>query len=192
MTHSLPSSPNSYILKDMIDVAIPDSISWWPQTIGWKIIALLILAFAAWTGYKKVKRYLANRYRREALLALEAIKDLPDAQKSRDLSFITNQVAAFIYPQSAKMTGSTMLACLDALLPKSARSEINFDSALGQTWQDDLYLPEDQTKLTAQDIQKLEQMVEAWINLHIEFDQLSSHKPLQAFSTQQHSETLHV
>ena len=35
--------PSTYILRDLHDVAIPDSVSWAPQTIGWKILGVILL-----------------------------------------------------------------------------------------------------------------------------------------------------
>ncbi|WP_154215052.1 DUF4381 family protein, partial [Vibrio parahaemolyticus] len=35
----LPTPPSTYILRELHDVAVPPSVSWYPQTIGWKILA---------------------------------------------------------------------------------------------------------------------------------------------------------
>ncbi|MCZ8485299.1 DUF4381 domain-containing protein, partial [Vibrio lentus] len=38
--------PSTYILRDLHDVAIPESVSWMPQTIGWKILGVILLLVA--------------------------------------------------------------------------------------------------------------------------------------------------
>ena len=30
--------PGTYILRHLSDVAIPEPVSWWPQTVGWKVL----------------------------------------------------------------------------------------------------------------------------------------------------------
>lgn len=55
------------MLQGLVETTAPTAISWWPQTLGWKIlfgflaVFLLLKTYSAWCTYKK------NSYRREAL-----------------------------------------------------------------------------------------------------------------------------
>ena len=62
--------PSTYILRDLHDVAIPESVSWIPQTIGWKILGVALLLIAIYLAYRLVQRWWNNRYRKEALQEL--------------------------------------------------------------------------------------------------------------------------
>lgn len=62
--------PSTYILRDLHDVAIPTSVSWMPQTIGWKILGIILLLVAIYLAYRLALRWWSNRYRKEALQEL--------------------------------------------------------------------------------------------------------------------------
>ena len=48
--------PSTYILRDLHDVAIPESVSWIPQTIGWKILGVILLLIAVYLAYRLALR----------------------------------------------------------------------------------------------------------------------------------------
>ena len=60
------SPPSTYILRELHDVAVPDSISWMPQTIGWKVVSVLLMIGAIYLSYRFALRWWNNRYRGEA------------------------------------------------------------------------------------------------------------------------------
>ena len=43
--------PSTYIFRELRDVTIPDSVSWFPQTIGWKILGVALLLAAFYLAY---------------------------------------------------------------------------------------------------------------------------------------------
>jgi hypothetical protein len=60
-------------LRSLHDIAVPQPVSWLPQTWGWVALAaflgiLLLSAFLVW-----LRRYRRNAYRREALRLLDGI-----------------------------------------------------------------------------------------------------------------------
>jgi LPXTG-motif cell wall-anchored protein len=65
-TIALDTSTRAALLK-LADIALPAPISWMPQTWGWMALAGLLLAAGGWLMLRKIRRYAANRYRREAL-----------------------------------------------------------------------------------------------------------------------------
>lgn len=62
-------------LKSLRDVAVPEPVSWMPQTWGWALLgSLLVLAIIAF-GICRLRRYRANAYRREALALLFDVEE---------------------------------------------------------------------------------------------------------------------
>lgn len=59
------TSPDA--LSGLADIAVPEPVSWFPHTWGWWVIAGILLAGASVLAIRWARRYLANRYRREAL-----------------------------------------------------------------------------------------------------------------------------
>lgn len=53
-------------LTNMHEVQLPAPISWWPQTVGWQVLAALLILFLFWQAYGCWRRWQANAYRREA------------------------------------------------------------------------------------------------------------------------------
>ncbi|TCL74000.1 DUF4381 domain-containing protein [Rhizobium sp. BK251] len=62
------------ILQQLADVALPSPVSWMPQTIGWAFVGLILVLMAIYAGWRWLKRYRANRYRREALAELARLE----------------------------------------------------------------------------------------------------------------------
>jgi hypothetical protein len=63
----------NYLLKDIVETSVPAAISWWPSTIGWQFVLLLILTIIIKKVYLAIKHYQKNAYRRDALLCLAEI-----------------------------------------------------------------------------------------------------------------------
>ncbi|HDM8140995.1 TPA: DUF4381 domain-containing protein, partial [Vibrio harveyi] len=62
----LHTPPSTYILRELHDVAVPESVSWVPQTIGWKILAVIGAIVLMYLGYRLLHHWWDNRYRKEA------------------------------------------------------------------------------------------------------------------------------
>ncbi len=63
-------------LAHLADVAMPPPVAWTPQTIGWPVAGALLLVAALWAGWRWLRRYRANRYRRAALAELAVLRPL--------------------------------------------------------------------------------------------------------------------
>ena len=64
-------------LDGLVDLAEPLPISWWPQTWGWFVVALLLTAaFMLFLMYHRRKSQ-KNRYRVEALMQLDFLRKQP-------------------------------------------------------------------------------------------------------------------
>lgn len=70
METQLPPDP---ALKSLADIALPSPVSYMPQTWGWAALAILILLGLMALLLFWLRRWNANRYRREALAELDAL-----------------------------------------------------------------------------------------------------------------------
>ena len=61
-------------IVQLADVAVPAPVSWMPQTIGWQVLGVLLVIAALVAAWRMVRRYLRNRYRREALAEMRALE----------------------------------------------------------------------------------------------------------------------
>jgi hypothetical protein len=69
-----PDSKAQAILAQLDDIVTPPPPDWWPHTWGWVALGVVLLAFLIWVAWRALKRYSANRYRREALVELARIE----------------------------------------------------------------------------------------------------------------------
>jgi hypothetical protein len=89
------------------ELPLPESISWFPATPGWLVIAALALAATFWVGWRLRRLWLQAAYRREALERLEAIErgalaidELPGILRKAALeAFAREEVAALRGPE---------------------------------------------------------------------------------------------
>ena len=71
----LPDIFGNYAIIGLVEVLPPSSVSWWPTTIGWKILGLATLTFLLWKAYGYYRFWVRNRYRQLALKQLDALID---------------------------------------------------------------------------------------------------------------------
>ncbi|OZS43414.1 DUF4381 domain-containing protein [Photobacterium sanguinicancri] len=125
---SIHTPPSTYILRDIVDVAVPESVAWWPQTIGWQILALVILMACFVWGYRRIKVWWQNRYRREALQALATLDLGLPRESATSLLTILKAVLVYLEPQNAALFGDALLQKLDSLLPSATPSSVKGDA----------------------------------------------------------------
>ena len=69
------SSPSAQAsITQLADVVLPAPVSWMPQTIGWQVLGVLLVIAALVAAWRMVRRYLRNRYRREALAEMRELE----------------------------------------------------------------------------------------------------------------------
>jgi hypothetical protein len=61
-------------LKSLRELPLPEAVSYAPQTIGWAVLAVVLVAAALLGAWAAWRRHRAQRYRREALLELTEIE----------------------------------------------------------------------------------------------------------------------
>jgi len=111
-------------LEGLHDIVVPEAVAWVPQTAGWYLLEVGVLAIVARGLYALYRRHRANRYRRTALdqlAAIEALVSVGDpepAQRGRalaDLPALLKRTAlgAGARRDIASLTGDAWLAYLD-------------------------------------------------------------------------------
>ncbi|RZT39327.1 DUF4381 domain-containing protein [Cupriavidus agavae] len=107
-------------LAKLADIVTPPPPSWAPQTIGWPILAGVLLLALAWAGWRAWRRYRANRYRREALAALAGVAMQADPARQaaalRDMAVLLKRTALAAWPRAevASLSGAGWAAFLQA------------------------------------------------------------------------------
>ncbi|WP_240732658.1 MULTISPECIES: DUF4381 domain-containing protein [Dyella] len=117
-----PNVPSLATLKDL--PLPPPPTSYWPQAPGWWVLlALIVLALLVY-AIRRAWRWWADRYRRAALLELDAIeRDLAEpARRGAALEALPALVKRTVFTWAprqriAPMTGDAWLGFLDRTLP---------------------------------------------------------------------------
>jgi len=71
-------------LQNLNDIVLPATIAWWPLAAGWYFLFGLMLIALAWFGYRSLRHWMNNRYRRAALYELQMLADRILASKEGD------------------------------------------------------------------------------------------------------------
>lgn len=117
-------------LANLREIPLPPAVPYTPQTIGWLVMALLLLAAVAFIGWRLYRRHLMNRYRRDALVELAAIERKVRAGASRreglcELPSLVKRTALAFVPREeiAGLTGRAWLSYLDRTYPAAGFAE---------------------------------------------------------------------
>lgn len=148
-------------LAKLKEIALPESISYFPQTPAWYIlfgvIALLILFFL----WKQYKHYQNNKYRRVALAELSKIKS---EKTYEEIPELVKRVALVFSDRSeiASLSGETWLEFLN----KSYKGN-GFSSDAGSLFVDLAYSSQTRIKLYQQgENENLINLISEWIKKH--------------------------
>jgi len=102
-------------LQNLNDIVVPGAVPWWPPAPGWYVLAaalavfLFLLLFRWWQGRRR------NRYRRQALLELAAIRQSSSVDALRNLPALVKRaaLAAWTREQVAALSGEAWHRFLD-------------------------------------------------------------------------------
>ncbi|MBB4005634.1 DUF4381 domain-containing protein [Aurantimonas endophytica] len=108
------------LLDRLVEPSEPPPVSMMPQTWGWAVLALILLAVCIFVAIHMRRRYRANAYRRYAIKELEAARNDPAA-----IAAILRRTALAAYPRSevAGLAGDDWLYFLDAQVSRKDFSE---------------------------------------------------------------------
>lgn len=154
----------NYLLKDLVEALPPEAISWWPQTLGWQLVYLIVFITLIRKTIEKIKIYKRNAYRREALLWLDGLPTYDQAKPQeiyRKLPTLIRKtaIAAFSREQVAQLSGNDWETWLDEQCPASCFSK-NCPNLLHQL----AYAP--RITIGSEKMLVLIQQIKQWIELH--------------------------
>lgn len=157
---TMPAPPSTYILKAWDDVGLPDTVNWLPQTLGWKILGLLLLAaLLSWLS-QTARHWWLNRYRREACQVVCRLKAV-DSGFEYQLFVILKRVLSYLNPKDNALFGEDFLQRLDAYEPNA---DHHFSSPLGNRWLESLHTA--QCRLSPDEQEQLRARCLDWLNRH--------------------------
>jgi hypothetical protein len=160
------TSPDA--LKDLADIVVPDPVSWTPQTWGWWVLAGALLVAAVLLAIRQVRRFMANRYRREALqewAALEASLASEDRRAAAlgELAVLLKRTALSAWPRDevASLSGRTWI---DFLRRHGGRAGI--DERMERLLDDAEYHPAALASVSLSDAHACARAARHWIECH--------------------------
>jgi hypothetical protein len=123
-------SPDPASLQKLNDIVLPAQVGWWPLATGWYILSAVLLILLALLGYRLLRRWFKNRYRRAALQELQSLTHGMQNQEDRDSSLrqipvLLKRTALSIYPreQVASLAGKEWHRFLNSKLRDPSFSE---------------------------------------------------------------------
>lgn len=164
---SLAPADTPAALEPLLELPLPEPVSWAPQTIGWVVVAVLLIAAMLWAGWMGRRRYKRERYRGVALAELAEIEAaLSDAQRRTvALAAIPSLIkrtslAAAPRERVAALSGDEWLAFLK-------RTRGRFDERSGALLALVSYAPAEQiASITALEVETLVSATRDWIQRH--------------------------
>ncbi|WP_135456870.1 DUF4381 domain-containing protein [Vibrio echinoideorum] len=160
------TAPSTYILRELHDVTIPESVSWVPQTIGWKILGVALLLVAFYLAYRIALKWWNNRYRKEALNEL-ILLDARDKNSTERTFKVLKVVLRYLDSSNAKLFGQAYVNRLNAYLPVGANTNTSsafFADEVSGLWMQSLIDPN--VRLTFEQRLEVIQTAMTWLKLH--------------------------
>ena len=152
-------------LANLHDIVLAQPISWWPLAPGWYVLAFVIVAVVLVFAWRARRRWIARRYRRQALLELRAIQhsSLESADAAANLMTLLKRTALTAYPrqQVAGLSGADWWSFLD-----QCTGGEKFRKQLGPATSALVYSDSPSTDATAAIVQQLSVATEFWIRNH--------------------------
>lgn len=108
----IPTPPDSYMLRNIDEVPVPNEVSWFPQTIGWQVLFVAVVIFILYRVYRFVQKWWRNRYHKEAVEALKGVIS-NDPDWPYRLVKITKVVMVYLDSSNSSLHGKQLLMKLD-------------------------------------------------------------------------------
>lgn len=155
-----PTPPSTYILKQLHDIGLPDPVSWWPQTIGWKILSAIGLILLSIWLYKRAQNWWKNRYRREAIEVINTL-DINNPQFEYQAFVIIKRVMGYLNPADQALYGEEFQTALNAYIPSD---HSKMENELLRRWMQSLNSRKE--ALNIEEKQRVHQHCLLWIREH--------------------------
>ena len=150
-------------LAQLRDIHAPGMIETWPPAPGWWVLALLALALVLFAASRLLRRWLDNRYRREAMAELTQIKTDwrrhgNDQTYLEALQKLMKRVALTRFPreQVAGLTGEAWVRFLDQSTGSHDFSMAESEALIDGAYREDISI----------DINSIEAAAGSWIEKH--------------------------
>lgn len=160
----IPKPPDSYMLKNLRDVELPEVFSWFPQTIGWKIVFTLVALYAIYRGYRYGKHWWKNRYRKEAIVALQSLQP-DDTNWPYKMVKIIKAVLVYLDKQNAALYGVNLLSKMDSLSQSGRLNNCEYNFRHDEATQQWLACTEN-SKSPYPDFDYTRSRLIVWVNTH--------------------------
>ncbi len=167
MAWGTQSQPDA--LQGLHDVVVPGPISWMPQTAGWYVVVVLLLAGLTLLTVRVHRRRRANRYRGVALKELDRIRGLARQPSSRtaallELPVLVKRTALSFRERNkvAGLTGDDWLGFLDGTYGGHAFSRGPGRLLVDLPYRDQAYIE----TLEEAEVEALFALVGRWISRH--------------------------
>jgi hypothetical protein len=114
----LPEVFGNYAIRGIEEILPPDPVSWFPTTVGWRVVALALALLLARWSWRRWRYWLRNRYRAAASAELERILAVPASsqEKLEAIARLLKATALQAYPRAevAPLSGPQWIEWLDA------------------------------------------------------------------------------
>ena len=155
--------------EGLIEITLPQAISYKPETIGWLILFSLIFTLLVWIVYRRYRYIKANRYRRWALEKLQDIErilrqNLGLEKALAEIPVLVKQTALHCFPREkiASLSGENWLRFLDA-----SYGGTDFTDGPGQILEQTAYQSQKRLEqYKEEEIHELIHTVRKWIKKH--------------------------
>ncbi len=147
-------------MTNLVQVSAPEAVPWWPPAPGWFVLAGLVVAGLMWLGWRMLRRWRANAYRRQAVRLIDQIADRGALD---ELPEILKRTALSAYPRAdvASLSGDVWLGFLDGTLGAT-----DFTSGPGRPLADRAFAVDGISSLSEGDRRELLDLARRWIKGH--------------------------
>jgi Domain of unknown function (DUF4381) len=163
-----PEPWGSYLLGELFETTAPASVSWWPETIAWKVLCVVIIFSACHKAYRHYQLYKANSYRREALLWLKQLPEYDSAAPANDYRQLpallrTTALQAFDRNEINQLSSGQWEEWLDQQCEDSA-----FENSCPSLLYQLAYTP--RCQISQQQMERLISEITQWVKYHRGYD----------------------
>jgi hypothetical protein len=160
------AKPPAASIIQLKDIPLPPPVSYATQTVGWCVVAAIVLALLLWMAFLRWRRWCRNRYRRAAQAELDAMAHAAADPRQRAhalaaLPVLVKRTVLAWAPrqQVASMSGEAWLDYLDLTLAGE-----NFTRGPGRELETLAYADAD---IRADDLAALITLLHRWIDNHV-------------------------
>jgi hypothetical protein len=147
-------------LQNLNDIVPPSPPPWWPPAPGWYLLMAVTALLLLWLAYRGWRRWRADRYRREALAELAAIRDTSVSLEALPALLKRTALAAWPRAEVASLSGDAWHHFLDRTAPRA-----DFSDGLGPLL-DRLSYGEGRAALSPDERRRLLDAVQHWLRRH--------------------------